>query len=72
MPRLQIHTMKSETAHRIKKAANKCDNAVGALRDALTFATVLQGDCIGELIRDAAELKRKCARLADVIEQDAK
>jgi len=64
--------MKSDTANRIAKAAHQCGNAVQELRDALTDANALQSDCIGELIREAAELKRKLARLAEVIELDSK
>lgn len=64
--------MKSDTAKTIAEAAADIESATRNLRHALTDATALQGDCIGELIREAAELKRKCARLADVIEQDAK
>lgn len=64
--------MKSETAKRIANAANQCGNAVQDLRDSFHDANALQGDCISELIREAAELKRKCSRLADLIELDTK
>ncbi len=62
--------MNSETSSKIAMAASMAGNAVQALRDALPSANAIQGDCILDLILDAAELKRKCARLADVIEQD--
>jgi len=63
--------MKSPTANRIKKAAHQCGNAVQDLRDSLKVANGLQGDCIGELIRESADLQRRIARLAQVIELDA-
>lgn len=65
--------MKSEnTIKFVTFAAWKAGEAVQALHDALPDANALQGDCIGDLIREAEELKRKCARLAEVIEQDSK
>ena len=64
--------MKSETANIITEATADLESASRNLRSALKGSTALQGDSIGELIREAAELKRKCARLADLIEQDAK
>ena len=60
------------TAEKLTAARDAIGNAVQALRDAMADATSLQADCIGDLIQEAANLKRKAARLADVIEQDSK
>ena len=63
--------MRSQTARYIHDASLEFEAAIKHLRAAIGKANNLQGDCLVELVTQAAELRRKTERLSQVVELDA-
>lgn len=63
--------MRSPTARLVYDASLELEAAIKHLRAAIRQANNLQGDCLVELVTEAAELRRKTERLSQVVELDS-